>query len=85
LLKTEPEEQIIKRWGDLTRYEERLGVTVRKADTFMSTCPSIVFSHEFAFGYLNQGQRKALGDLRIVELDKWGRADQIIKLFDPNL
>jgi hypothetical protein len=85
LLKTEPEEQIIKRWGDLTRYEERLGVTVRKADTFMSTCPSIVFSHEFAFGYLNQGQRKALGDLRIVELAKWGRADQIIKLYDKNL
>lgn len=85
LVKIEPESEIIKRWGDFGRYEERLGVTVRKTDDFMSTMPSIVFSHEHAFGYLNQGQRKALGSMRIIELDGWGKASDIIKLYDPNL
>lgn len=78
-------EWIQSRWGDPSRYEERLGVTVRKADEFMSTMPSIVFSHEHAYGYTSRGQNKALGDLRIIELDGWGRADQIVKLYDPNL
>lgn len=85
LLKTEPESEIIKRFGDISRYEERLGVTVRKADTFMCNMPSIVFSHEHAFGYLNQGTRKALGSLRIQSVWGWGDARDVVKLFDPNL
>lgn len=68
-------------WGDPGRYENQLGVTVRPTDTFMCTCPSIVFTHEHAFGYLNHGKKKRLGDLRIIEVPYWGRADQVIKQY----
>lgn len=75
------EEKIIKYWGDLGRYEALLGVTVRPTKTFMCTKPSIVLSHEHAFGYLSQGKRKRLGDLRILEVQGWPRAEEMIKLF----
>ncbi len=75
------EKDIIKYWGDLGRYERLLGVTPRRTDTFMCKSPSIVFSHEDAFGFLSQGKKKKLGDLRIVELYEWGRAEDIKKLF----
>jgi hypothetical protein len=76
------EQKLIKYWGDPGRYEDILGVTVRKTKEFYSTSPGIVFSHEFAFGYENGlGSKKRLGDLRILELDRWGRAEDILKLF----
>jgi hypothetical protein len=78
------EEQIIKNWGDFGRYEDdrHLGVTVRKTENFMCTCPSIVFTHEFAFGYqFNHGKKKRLGDLRIIEIPYWGKASDVMKLF----
>ena len=76
------EASIIKYFGDPGRYEALLGVTPRKTDTFMCTCPSIVFSHEHAYGYLSQGKKKRLGDLRIVEVPFWGRAEDMMKVFD---
>ena len=77
-----PEEKIIKSWGDPGRYENLLGVTVRATDTFMCTCPSIVFSHEYAYGYeFNQGKHKRLGDLRIIEVPYWGRAEHVLDLY----
>lgn len=69
-------------WGDPGRYENQLGVTIRATHTFMCTCPSIVFSHEHAYGYrFNQGKRKRLGDLRILEVPYWGRPEDVLKLF----
>lgn len=82
LLLKQPLEKIIKYWGDLGRYENLLGVTVRKTEEFYCTCPSIVFSHEHAYGYLSQGKRKRLGDIRIIEMDYWGRAEDILKLYN---
>lgn len=75
------EEDLLKFFGDPGRYEDKLGVTVR--NTFESYCdnPSIVFSHPEAYGYLNQGSRKRLGDLKIIELYRWGRAEDIMKLW----
>jgi hypothetical protein len=72
----------LKVWGDPGRYENSLGVTVRKVDDFMSTCSSIVFSHEYAYGYeFNQGQRKRLGDFRCNEIPYWGRAEEVLQAF----
>lgn len=76
------EEQIIKYFGDPGRYEKLLGVTERKSFEFYSQSPSIVLSHEHAFGYLTQGNRKRIGDIRIVELADWGRAEDMIKLYE---
>jgi len=75
------EEQIIKYWGDPGRYENLLGVTQRETFKFFSWIPSVVFTHEHAFGYLNHGSRKKLGDLRIIELADWGRAEDIVKMY----
>lgn len=76
------EEDIISNWGDPGRYERNLGVTVRKTDNFMCTNPSIVFTHEYAYGYeFNHGTRKKLGDLRIIEIPYWGRAEDVLKLY----
>lgn len=82
LAKGKKVEDIIKNWGDPGRYENHLGVTVRKVDNFMCTSPSIVFTHEFAYGYqFNHGKKKRLGDLRIIELPYWGKAEDVLKLF----
>jgi hypothetical protein len=75
------EEKAIKFWGDLGRYEEILGVTPQPTVEFYSQVPSIVFSHPEAFGYLNQGKKKRLGDIRIIELYDWGTASDILALY----
>jgi hypothetical protein len=79
------DERILKYWGDPGRYDKHLGLIERKTYEFFSWTPSIVFSHEHAFGFLNQGKKKKQGDIRIIEMEFWGRADQIIKLYDKNL
>lgn len=76
-----PLNSILKYFGDPGRYEGHLGVTKRRTDTFMCTCPSIVFTHEHAFGYLNHGNKKRLGDLRVIEVPYWGRAEEVLKQF----
>lgn len=77
-----PERMILKFWGDPGRYEGNLGVTIRKTYQFYAWTPCIVFSHEYAYGYeYNQGKKKKLGDLRIIELADWGRAEDVLKLF----
>ena len=76
------EESIIKYWGDPGRYEGLLGVTPRKSVEFYSATPSIVFTHSKAFGYeFNHGKRKRHGDIKIVELLEWGRAEEVLKLW----
>lgn len=72
---------INSRWGDPGRYENLLGVTVREKEEFYSQVPSIVFSHPKAFGYeTNQGKKKRLGDIRMIEIPFWGRAEDVLKL-----
>lgn len=78
-----PEEKIpLHYWGDPGRYELKLGVTPRETEEFYSDCPNIVFSHPEAYGYLSRGTRKRLGDLRAIELPYWGRAEDIVKLYE---
>jgi hypothetical protein len=71
----------IKYWGDPGRYENHLGVTVRPCEEFYSTCPNVVFTHPEAFGYLNHGTHKKLGDIRAIEVPYWGRAEDVLKLW----
>lgn len=76
------EQSIIKYWGDPGRYEDILGVTVRKTSQEYSWVPSVVFSHTYAFGFENnQGKKKKHGDLRMIELCDWGRAEDVLKLW----
>lgn len=77
-----PDEKIpISFWGDPGRYEKQLGVTVREFECFAAPEPSIVFSHEEAFGFLNHGVRKSVGEFPRTELPGWGSAEKIIGLW----
>ena len=77
-----PDNKIEKYWGDPGKYEGLLGVTVRPVYEYNSWVPSIVFSHDLAYGYaVNQGKKKKLGDLRINSLADWGSAESVLRLW----
>jgi hypothetical protein len=77
-----PDDQIpISFWGDPGRYEKQLGVKVREIECFAAPEPSIVFSHEHAFGYLSRGQRKSVGEFPRTELPMWGSAEKVMEIW----
>jgi hypothetical protein len=84
LKKTRTEEDIIHYWGDPGRYEALLGVTVRERRHFFSTVPSIVFTHDNAFGFLTHGTHKRLGNPRAYDIPFWGKCGDVMKLYDKN-
>lgn len=73
--------EILSKWGDPGRYESLLGITPRETEEFYSQTPSIVFSHEHAYGYLNHSNKKRLGDVRMYDIPEWGKASDVLKLF----
>lgn len=78
-----PDSEIpIQWWGDLGRYERKLGCTPREWEPFAAPEPGLVFSHEEAFGFLNQGARKSAGGARRTELPGWGTAQQMVDLWN---
>ncbi len=66
-------------WGEFGKYENRLGVTVRKTIQYTSTCPCVVFSHPEAIGYEYLGSRKNLGEIKAYDIPYWGKAEDMIK------
>ena len=77
-----PEATLLSKWGDIGRYEELLGVTVRKVQEFYGEEPSIVFTHPKAFGYeMNHGKHKRLGDIKMYDIPVWGKASDVLKLW----
>lgn len=74
-------ESILHIYGDPGRYDDLFGVLPRTSVEFYCNEPSIVFTHPYAYGYLNHGKRKRLGDIRILELYRWGKASDILKLW----
>lgn len=73
----------IKFWGDPGRYESHLGVTVRATEGFAAPDPSVVFSHEAAFGFLNHGKRKSVGQFARTWLPYWHFAKDMLALYKP--
>jgi hypothetical protein len=71
----------LNKWKDPGRHEDTLGVTVRHTERFDSKEPSIVFSHEDAFGYLYLGSNKGHGKKRENYLAPWGSAEDMMKLY----
>lgn len=74
-------ESILHIWGDPGRYEDQLGVSIHESVEFYCNSPSIVFTHPKAFGFLNHGTRKKLGDIRIIELADWGKAEDVLRVW----
>jgi len=76
----ETEDNLIKVWGDIGRYERKLGVTPRHVEEFYSHDPSIVFTHPKAFGFeMNHGKKKKLGDIKMFDIPIWGKAEDLLK------
>jgi len=70
-----------KYWGEIGKYENGLGVTVRKQSRFFSTKPCVVFCHPHAVGYSRLGNRKKLGKEQVSELEPWGKAEDVVKMY----
>ena len=80
--KSIPDSEIpIKFWGDPGRYEAQLGVTVRAIECFAAPDPSVVFSHEEAFGFLNHGKRKSIGQAKRTWLPYWGSSQRMMEMY----
>lgn len=69
-------------WAEPGKYERQLGVMVRSSEEFYSTIPNIAFSHETALSYDGLGQRKKIGHMRSYDIPFWGKASDIIKLYE---
>lgn len=80
-----PDDQIpLSHWGDPGRYEKLLGVKVWETEEFYSPVPNIVFNHPEALGYMIGSHKKKKGELRAIEIPYWGRAEDMLKLYDYN-
>jgi hypothetical protein len=68
-------------WGEPTKYESQLGVTVNKAEFYYSKDPTIMFSHPEALGYQGLGKRKKLGLKPTPVLKYWGKASEVLSIY----
>lgn len=68
-------------FGEPGKYERQLGVTVQNWEFYKADKPSIAFSHPTELSYAGLGRRKKIGGLARTELDGWGNAENILKLY----
>lgn len=71
----------LRYWGEPTRYEGRLRVTVRKPFEFTAQVPCITFSHPDAIGYDIQGATKRMGEIKAYDIPYWGKASEMAERF----
>lgn len=87
-----PDYETDKFCGEPGRYDEYLGVTIRKTEEGWGGRAMVVFSHPHALGFIQTphgrnrpvGERKALGELRGTYLVPWGSCHEVMKLYDEN-
>lgn len=68
-------------WAEPGRYEDRIGVTVRESETFYTEPANVMFSHPEGLSHAGMGEKKRQGELRALEINHWGRAENIKKLY----
>lgn len=64
-------------WAEPGKYEGHLGITQVESETFYTNPPNIIFSHDRSLSFGNLGTRKAVGQIRALEVPYWGRAEDI--------
>lgn len=72
-------------WAEPGRYEGHLDVTIREVETFYTYPPNIIFSHQTALSYDNLGEKKRMGQLRTDSLPYWGRATEVVSLYNGSI
>lgn len=81
----DPEKTPLHYFAEPGRYERLLGVKVREFEGYASPVPSVVFSHQAAFGYESVGQRKSIGEFPRKDLPYWGSAEKMLNLWKDGL
>lgn len=72
-------------FGEPGRFEVHLGITPVANERFKAAVPSIVFSHTEAVAFSEYlGKRKAHSKIRATEVAPWGRASDLLKLYDKS-
>ena len=69
-------------WAEPGKYERQLDVTVRNVEKFYTKLPNIAFSHQTALSFDGLGTRKKIGHMQAYEIPYWGRADNILKIYN---
>jgi len=70
-------------WGEPGRFENHLGITPINTEKFECEVPSVVFSTPESLGFEVLGARKAHGPIRAEEVPYWGKASDVLKLYQP--
>ena|ERR1035437_7555849 len=76
-----PDEVDINIFGEPGKYDNQLGTTPYPSQDFYTNPPNIVFSHQANLQFEGLGTRKALGQVRALEIPVWGRAEDVVKLY----
>lgn len=77
-----PTEELKDIWGEPSKYEKQLGVTVQEWEPFYTNPPNIMFSHQTSLSFKGLGERKRLGEIRATEIPYWGSAEKIRGLYE---
>jgi len=73
---------VLPSFGEPSRYESGLGITVYPATDLMIPIPNVRFCHEDdAQGWLSQGSHKRLGNLRAYDVYFWGPAEALVEKY----
>jgi hypothetical protein len=69
-------------WAEPGKYESQLGVTVRNTELFYTDPANVMFTHPEGLSYHTLGEKKRLAPIRAYEIPHWGRAGDIVKLYE---
>lgn len=69
-------------WAEPGKYERQLGVTVQESEVFYTDPACVMFSHPKGLSMGNLGTRKRLAPIRALEIPFWGRAEEVVKLYE---
>lgn len=66
--------------SEIGRYEKNLGITQRNMIKVYAEVPCIQFNHPN--GTDSTEKRKKLGQIKALEIPNWGRAEELVKLYE---
>lgn len=64
------------------KYERQLGVSVQQTEVFYTDPANVMFTHPMGLSHLTLGERKRLAPIRALEIPYWGRAEEVVKLYE---
>jgi hypothetical protein len=68
-------------WGEPGRFDDHLGIPRPKSQKIECEIPSIMWSTPEALGFLHLGTRKAHAKIQATEDPYWGKAEDLLKLY----